>query len=331
MPRKDKNMLYQVEGGKWGIINTENKIIIPPEYDTPIFFDEDGVAQVTKDGVTSILQNPLTGTSLNVANSGVSIKVDTNIPKTRRTDENIFAFIFANENYVNLSGADFSINDGKVIAEYCRSTLGVPENNLRYYEDATYGNFMKAFSQIEDIADVYEGDAKFIFYFSGLGMTDEKTKERFLLPADASVAALSSTGISMKDVAELFNRVQSQYALVLVDAPFNGKDKTGQMLASARGVQISAKTIVPAGRTIIATATDEQGNLLASKRWGHGLFTYTLLEKLQVDKGNCTIKSMLDYAKSEVKKQSLKQAGEVQAPKVSVAAQFENQYNTLKF
>ena len=320
-------LLYDavVEGGKWGYLNEEGQEVITAKYDAAMPF-KDGVAQVILNEVTSLIANPITGSSI-----FASSPVDTNIPQTKNSNENLFAFVFANENYTSLSGADFSINDGKSFSEYCRKTLGVSENNVRYYEDATYGNFMKALSQIKDIADVYEGDAKFIFYYSGLGMTDERTKERYLLPSDVHLETLASTGISVKAVTDLFNSIKSQYSLVLIDAPFNGKDKTGKMLAEARGVQIAAKTIVPSGNIVLALSANDNGNVYSDKNIGHSLFTYSLLEKLQADRNGSLVKDVLEYAVSSVKKQSLEQFNDVQSPQVKVSEQFNITYQSLKF
>lgn len=314
-----------VKDGKWGYLNDEGEEVISAQYDVATPF-KNGVAQVTLDGVRSMITNPITGSDV-----VMSSLVDTNIPQTNVLNEDVFAFVFANENYSNLSGADFSIKDGKIFSEYCRKTLGVSENNVRYYEDATYGNFMKALSQIKDIADVYEGDAKFIFYFSGLGMTDERTKERFLLPSDAQIGTLTSTGVSIKAVTDFFNSIRSQYSLILIDAPFNGKDKIGKMLSETRGVQIAAKTIVPSNNVVVALSGGDKGDVYVDTRKGHGLFTYSLLEKLQADKGKSRVRDVLEYVEGNVKKQSLELFNDVQSPKVSVSKQFNIEYQSLKF
>jgi len=57
----DNNKLGNISGGKWGYLDTTGKEIIPAQYDAVSRF-ENGVAQVTKDGVVSTLAHPLTGT-----------------------------------------------------------------------------------------------------------------------------------------------------------------------------------------------------------------------------------------------------------------------------
>ena len=234
--------------GKCGYMDLKGHVVIEPQYDNADSFKE-GIAQVTKDGVTSIIKHPLLGTELNIA-SGSEVWVDVDIPQTSIRNEEAFAFIIANENYAHFSGADYSHNDGKVFAEYCKKTLGMPENNIRYYEDATFGNIAKALTQLKDIADVYDGDAKIIFYFSGLGITDDKTKDRYILPTDASLSALASTGYNVEDLMATLNQLKTQYTFLVIDAPFNGNDKTGKQLATGRGVMISNKRVTPQSNVI---------------------------------------------------------------------------------
>lgn len=316
--KDDHDDFVYYEGGKWGYIDAMCNEIVAPQYDR-VFDFKDGVAQVVKDGVNAFLEHPLKGTSLKLANGGDGSPIDKDIPTTSKKNENLFAFIIANENYTNFKGADYSINDGKVFAEYCKKTLGVPERNVRYYEDATYGNMLGAVKKLQDIADVYEGDAQIIFYYSGLGATDEKTTERYLLSTDASMLALDKTGYEVKNLLSTLNSANVQNMWVVIDAPFSNLDKNGQPLTANRGVAIKAKDVSAEGKTIVTMSCDGNQTAYSSKDYGHSLFTYALLEKLQQSKGNCTIKEMTDYATSWVKKNAMSAYDKMQTPKVIVS------------
>ena len=305
-------ILYQkVKEGKYGYLDIKGKVVIEEQYDNASSF-EDGVAQVTKDGVTSIIKHPLYGTNLDVA-TGNDVWVDIDIPQTSIQNEDAFAFIIANENYNHFSGADYSHNDGKVFAEYCKKTLALPENNVRYYEDATYGNIANALKQLRDIADVYDGDAKIIFYFSGLGITDEKTSERYILPSDASLPALASTGYQVNELIGALNQLKSQYTLVVVDAPFNGNGKTGKPIDSGRGVMIANKKVI-SHDNVVGLIGGEEGNGYSCKQLQHSILTYSLLEKLKTTKGDCSIGEIIDTSFQRTREQSLKLFKEVQTP-----------------
>lgn len=305
-------ILYQkVKEGKYGYLDVKGNVVIEAQYDNAESFKE-GIAQVTKNGVTSILKHPLNGTNLDVA-TGSEVWVDIDIPQTSIQNEEAFAFIIANENYNHFSGAAYSHNDGKVFAEYCKKTLGLPENNVRYYEDATYGNIANALKQLKDIVDVYDGDAKIIFYFSGLGITDDKTNERYILPSDASLSALASTSIKATELMSTLNQLKSKYTILIVDAPFNGNDKSGKPLASGRGVRIANKQITPMSNVIGLIGSDD-GKGYSSKQLQHSILTYSLLDKLKSTKGDCSISELLDESCQKTKTESLKLFKDVQSP-----------------
>ena len=321
----------KIRNGKWGYIDIRGTEIVPAQYEEASAF-EGGVAQVTKEGVTSIITNPLTGTNLQVKNGNAKLStVDVNIPLIEKNEENTFAFIIANENYTNFSGADFSINDGKIFAEYCKKTLGIPDKNIRYYEDATFGNIVNAVKKFNDIADVYEGDAKIIFYYSGLGAVDEKSQEKYLLASDASMATLKNTGFSVSMLMDKLNGLNVNMAWVILDASFSNMDKNGKSLLSSRGIAIKAKAIAPHGNVVLTEASENAQTAFSSKQLGHSLLTYYLLEKLQNSGGKCTLQDLITYATAQTKKLSMKEFDKIQAPVTSISENMSDKWNSIKF
>lgn len=315
-------------GGLWGVVDSNGKTLFNCEY-TEIGDFKDGVAKAVKDGIASILVNPNAGTKLLLANGISACAIDKNIPKVNRQNDETFAFIFANENYKNCPGADFSINDGKVFEKYCNQTLGIPETNIKYYEDATFGNIQSAMKKIQDIADVYDGDAKIIFYYSGLGNTVEG--ERYILPSDASLASIKTTGISVNNVLQILNTLNTKYTLALFDAPFNGTDKSGKLLEAARGVRVKSKAPNLTGKTIAVFGSSDDKNNYCDKDNGHGLLTYNFLEQIQKTKGESSIKTLIDTTISNVGKQSLKEFNDIQKPQLIMSESMNNSLESLKF
>lgn len=314
--------------GKWGYLDIKGKEIIPAQYESATDF-KDGYAQVYKNGVTSFID--IYGKPYGINNDGELNKTDTNIPVTTKVNENTFAFIIANENYAHFTGADYSINDGKVFAEYCKKTLGIPEKNVRYYEDATYGNITNAVKKLQDIADVYEGDAKIIFYYSGLGATADKNMEKYLLATDASMSALENTGYSVNALLTTINNLNVGYSWVVLDAPFSNLDKSGKPLASGRGVAMKSKPAHAEGKTIVTLSSSGEQTAFSSKKYGHSLFTYGLLEKLQQAKGDCSIKELNDYAASWVKKSAMTEFDKAQIPDIKISYELKLNFNNIKF
>lgn len=322
--------VLECTGGKFGFLDKNGNLVIPCIYDAATDF-KDGVAQVTENGVSKIIVNPLSGTNLNVANGENSVPIDKNIPQTNKSNDEWFAFIFANENYTNYSGSDYSINDGKVLKEYCLKTIGMPESNVKYYEDATFGNYVGALKKIKDIADAYDGDAKILVYFSGLGTTDPQTLNAYLLPSDASPSALSTTGYNLQTLITQLNALKTKTTLLILDVPFSGNDKAGKPLATSRGVRLSPKNTVPQGSLVICQAATQNENVKTDKKYCHGLLSYGLLQQLQQLKGSISVQQMLNEAISFTTKESLKAFDEKQTPKLQVSEQVKTNFSTLKF
>lgn len=319
----------KTEGGKWGLIDATGKELIPAQYDMPIEF-KDGVAQVSIDGVSSLLPHPLTGSSLAILNGIARSDVDDNIPQTGKNNSDTFAFIIANESYANVHDAVFAINDGKIFAEYCRKTLGLPENNVKYFENATYGNLVSAIKKVEDIANVYDGDATIIFYYAGLGFSDEQTKERYLLPTDGVLSSVAKTGFRVQEIIERFDGLSTKGTIVIFDAPFTGVDREGKPLEANRGVRLAAKETIEQKNVLVCYGSANNECSYASQKYGHGLFTYGLLKKLKDSKGQCSLGEWIVEATTLVKREALTQFDKTQSPKVVIPI-VKNELMKLKF
>lgn len=317
----------KVIGGKWGYMDLQGNEVVEAKYDQYGDFSE-GIAQVVLNGASMILPNPIAGTKLKISHNVVA--VDNNIPQIEKPNGNTFAFIVANEAYWGYSSI-YSANDGKIVKEYCRKRLGIPEQNIRFYENATYGNLVSMMKRMKDIADAYEGDATILFYYSGLGATDEKLSASYLLPVDASLETLSVTGYGLNKLYMEIGSLKTRLTLVLLDTCFSGCDKAGNMLTTSRGVRINVQNSTPSGNMIIFNASSAEQIAYASEGMQHGLFTYLLLEKLQSSKEGLTLKDLSDYVTTQVKQKSLKLFNSLQAPVILVSEELKNTWSQLKF
>jgi hypothetical protein len=317
----------KISGGKWGYIDLNGKEIIPALYETADNF-KDGAAMVSLNGQTALIENPLSGGKANIGvTGGFAAETDVNIPATGAQNDETFAFIFANDSYLNFS-VPFANNDGKIFREYCQKTLGVPEKNIRFYENATIGNMASAVNRIKEIADTYDGDARFIVYYSGQGLTDESSKTPYLLPVDAVLTNLAATGYSVEKLNKELSQLPAKSTLLVLDACFNGCDREGKMLTAARSIAVKAKPNYASGSLIVFSATTSDETAYQYKDKNHGLLTYFLLKKLQETKGDITYRLLTDYVISEVKKQSLSNS-KIQSPSVTVSDKLTN-WQTLK-
>ena len=243
--------------------------------------------------------------------------VDVNIPQGRTTRDRTFAVIIANENYTKLSPVVYALNDGKTFGQYCRQTLGLPETNIRYYGDATYGTMLSAMSDIKKIATAYEGDIEVLFYYAGHGAPDEQ-QEAYLMPVDAYGVG-SEACYSLARLYKELGGLGARRVTVFLDACFSGSTREGTMLASARGVAIKPRSASPTGNMVVFTAAQGDETALPYGSQGHGLFTYYLLKKLQESEGEVTFGELGDYLTEQVSRRSQVVNRKSQTPAVLVS------------
>lgn len=242
--------------------------------------------------------------------------VDINIPENHQKQKNMFALIIANENYQDEENVENAINDGIIFSDYCEKTIGVPHDNVKLVKNATLNNIKRHLNWLTQVMDVYQGEASIIFYYAGHGIPDESNRSAYLLPVDGFGSDVS-TGYSLDQLYTDLSSKPAKSVIVLLDACFSGTKRDGGMLASARGVAIKAKQNAPKGKMVVFSAAQGDETAYPYKEKRHGMFTYYLLKKLQVSKGNVSLGELSDYVISEVKKQSIVTNSKIQTPLAS--------------
>lgn len=274
------------------------------------------------------------GNRVNVTTNKVSVgtpqsDVDKDIPTSKIVNENMFAVIIANENYSMVAPVPMALNDGEIFSKYCKTTLGMPENNIRVYKDASYGVMLKAVREIKEIAQAFDGDIGIIFYYAGHGIPNENTKDAYLLPVDGDGIGTDACYSLNKLYTELGD-MNARSTLVLLDACFSGAGREGDMLASARGVALKPKKEDPKGNMIVFSASSDNETAFPYQEKGHGLFTYFLLKKLKESGGNVTIGELSDYVSKNVRQQSVVVNHKAQNPSINPSASVLGTWQNMK-
>ena len=251
------------------------------------------------------------------------------IPVSGATNANTFAVIIGNENYKSVSKVAYAQNDARSFAEYCKKTLGLPEKNVRGYEDATYGMMVSALQDIQKIAQAYHGDIHVIFYYAGHDIPDNASKNMYLLPVDADGRQMDIC-LSLDKLYQDLGALNVKSVTVFLDACFSGALRGDGMLTAARGVAIKAKAASPQGNMVVMTAASGEQTAYPYAEKGHGMFTYYLLKKLRDTKGGCTLGELSTYLCDEVAKQSVVTNGREQTPTVQTSAGISEQWRNMK-
>lgn len=243
---------------------------------------------------------------------------DTDIPVTDKKNDKTFAIVIGNENYTQAVHVTYALGDAQAFARYCQLTLGLPETNIRRYQDATFGMMLSAVKDMQAIAEAYGKEAKFIFYYAGHGVPNEEGTDAYLLPVDVDAASPEACYPLSRLYKEL-GEMGAASVTVFLDACFSGSQRGEGMLASARGVAIKPKMAQPQNNLVVFSAASGQETAYPYQEKQHGLFTYFLLKKLQETKGNVSLGELADFVTTKVKQRSIvvnrkSQTPTVQAP-----------------
>lgn len=259
---------------------------------------------------------------------GVS-DVDADIPVSNTKQDNTFAVIIANEDYQQVAQVPFAVNDGRMFAEYCRKALGISDNNIHFVDNATLNNMKFHINWLKKVIEAYNGNARVIFYYAGHGIPDEAQKTAYLLPVDGYGTDVS-TGYKLDDLYSTLGNLPSKSVTIFMDACFSGANRNGEMLASARGVAIKAKSSAPVGNMVVFSAAQGDETAYPNNEQQHGMFTYYLLKKIKETAGNVTYKELGDYVTDNVRKQSIVVNGKSQTPTVVPSATVGGAWETWK-
>lgn len=231
--------------------------------------------------------------------------VDFNVPESAKKYENKYALIIGNEDYslyqqgLNAeSNVDFAVHDAQTVKEYAKSTLGIPDENIIYLENAKAVEMSRAIKTLSVIIKNSNGKADVLFYYAGHGFPDEKTNEPYLIPVDVSGTDLQFA-VKLKDLYAVLSEYPSQKVTVILDACFSGGSRNKGLVA-ARGVKVKPKDNNLTGNMVVLTASSGEQSSLSYKEKNHGMFTYFLLKKIQETKGDITYKELSDYLNEQV-------------------------------
>ena len=260
--------------------------------------------------------------------------VDVDIPSVGEIKPNNYALVIGEEDYSSFQqglstevNVDYAKNDAIIFKEYLIKTLGIPEKQVKLLLNATASQIIQGLIWLQNLCKAESGNAELIFYYSGHGLPDEKTRVPYLIPVDVSGLNIEQ-GIKLSDALMKLSEYPSKKVTIFLDACFSGGARN-QGLTAMKSVKVKPKDELLSGNSVLFSSSsgEESSGIYREKQ--HGFFTYFLLKKLQESKGHITYKALADYLKvSVVKESSL--ISKPQTPQFSfsyeVSQQWENWY-----
>lgn len=254
--------------------------------------------------------------------------VDKNIPITKKSMDDTYVLIIANEDYQFVDPVSFASHDGEMFKEYCIKTLGIPEKQIRYCPNASYGILTGGIDWLKYALDNFE-NSKAIVYYCGHGIPDEKTGDAYIIPVDG-MGTNTTTCYSLNQLYKTLSSTKASRITYFMDACFTGANKEGSMLVAARGVAREAKKETLAGNAVVFSASSGDETAMTYAEKGHGLFTYFLLKKLQETEGNVSYQELYEYINQNVKKEAFLINEKPQTPVVATSNSAASSWKTMK-
>jgi hypothetical protein len=270
---------------------------------------------------------------VNIAVASLRSDVDKDIPLGIPMNKKKYALIIGNEDYSKYQttldkevNVDFAANDARVFAEYCEKTLGYPKDNIMLIIDGTRGQMSQKLAQLVRLAEVENGQAELLFYYSGHGLPEEGTNIPYLMPVDVS-GTQPSSGLSLSFVYDELAKFKTKKTTVILDACFSGGARNKELVAM-KGVKVKAKVdAVPSNLVVLASSSGNEASAVYREKQ-HGYFTYFLLKNLQTNKGIGNFESIITEVSQNVAREAAR-VGKNQTPNASPGVEIGDGWKVL--
>jgi Tol biopolymer transport system component/uncharacterized protein YgiM (DUF1202 family) len=202
----------------------------------------------------------------------------------------IWAVVIGISKYKGVRALQYADKDGQAFYDYLVDQVGVPKQNatLLLNEQATLVNLKRTLGT-ELKRKAGEKDTVIIYYAghgapeSEASASDDDGLEKYIVPYDADPNDLYTTGLPMREVETIFQRLAPERVIFITDSCYSGATAGRTFQTASRRAVISeaflSRLSKGKGRVVLTASrasevSEERDNL------GHGVFTYYLLEGL---------------------------------------------------
>ncbi len=222
--------------------------------------------------------------------AGLSVEKNITVNLTP-SGRNVWTVVVGINDYPRLPKLKHAVNDAQAVYRLLVEKNRVPTENITLLvnEQATLRNMRSALGTgLKSAAGL--GDMVIIF-FAGHGATERDAAspdgdglEKYLLAYDSDPADLFSTGMPMRDIALIFNRIRSERLIFIADTCYSGA--SGGRTVGTGGIRANISDTflerLAGGRgKVVITASAANEVSVEKDELQHGVFTYYLLEGLR--------------------------------------------------
>ncbi len=235
---------------------------------------------------------------------------------TRIADKGkIWAVVIGISSYRSVQPLRYADKDALAFHEYLANHIGVPkeQTTLLLNDQATLMNLKRTLGT--DLKRKASEKDTVIVYYAGHGApeadasaNDDDGLEKYIVPYDADPKDLYTTGLPMREIETIFQRLSPERIIFISDSCYSGATAGRTFATVARRAVVSenflARLSKGKGRIVLSASkasevSEEREDL------GHGVFTYYLLEglrgKADADKdGIITVDEAYGYVSKKV-------------------------------
>ncbi len=281
--------------------------------------------------------------------------IEFNIPVNEpNANTETYALIIANERYdAPFPNCEYAWRDGNVVRDYCIKTLSIPERHVKVLNNAGKNDIKtQGINWLKDILTASAGKSNVLLYYSGHGLTDANYNA-YLLPCGIDTKVVKSWNgkkaktpkekLSKKDTKNLlqqclsldtlcswFNRVPAKSVTFIIDAGYDGKQRSGDTLVNIKHNNVRIKGMRIRSDIVLFTAAEVNKTAYNYDAQKHGFLTYFLVRELKRKKGNVSYGELFEGAEKAIRYESSLE-GRLQAPVMVLGGKMKDAWTELRF
>ncbi|MFO0730990.1 MAG: caspase family protein [Nitrospiraceae bacterium] len=203
----------------------------------------------------------------------------------------VWAVVIGISKYKTVHPLRYADVDAQAFYDYLMRNVGVPPENatLLLNEQATLMNLKRTLGT--DLKRKAAEKDTVIIYYAGHGApeadasaSDDDGLEKYIVPYDADPKDLYSTGLPMREVETIFNRLAPERVIFISDSCYSGATAGRTFATASRRAVVSESFLsrLSKGKGRIVLSASKASEVSEEREdLGHGVFTYYLLEGLR--------------------------------------------------